>query len=426
MKRKLLVLGILFLSFSRMFAAIDISNTDYVNSLLITSSDTYTGQNISHSLVLIDVTGGEGNYKDMFSGTDYDLVITFNNAIVVTDMKDAGTYTFTITGKGDYEQTLVINQTVAPAQMSSVTAEGVLASYPYTGSAIDPSVTSISLHGFTLPDFFYTAADGENTDVSTGGTIKVLPISANLTGEKVITFAITPMDISLQTTVVQLESDSYDFTGAAITPVIQFVTVNGTPLATTDYTATGTDINAGPASVTIQGIGNYTGSVAEFFTIAQVALTNDMVTVADQTYTGSAIYPKPVVKLGDVTFVEDVDYTVSYPDAGEGAYTRSDIPHTVRVDAIISGNLTGVASTQFLITGGTTGVINDNAKALKVYGENGILSIESEQSASVSVYDLTGKQVYQGTVGKESVDISLAKGVYLVKVGTKVTKVVIR
>lgn len=104
------------------------------------------------------------------------------------------------------------------------------------------------------------------------------------------------------------------YTGSPVQPA-PTVTLNGkTLVAGTDYTiAYANNVNAGRATVTITGIGQYKGTVSSSFTIATASIASAQVTVAsNQTYTGSAIKPKPTVKLGNKTLVEGTDYTTSY------------------------------------------------------------------------------------------------------------------
>ena len=58
--------------------------------------------------------------------------------------------------------------------------------------------------------------------------------------------------------------------------------------------------------------GVYTGSVELYFTIDQADIGSATIDpIADQKYTGSAIAPKPVVKVNGST-LSAIDYTVSY------------------------------------------------------------------------------------------------------------------
>ena len=100
---------------------------------------------------------------------------------------------------------------------------------------------------------------------------------------------------------------SYSYSGYALTPAM-IVRLNGVLLAQDiDYQLTyKSNINAGTASVTITGIGNYTGTLTKNFTIRAAAITG--VTLSGfankYKYTGEAISPAVTAKLFDKTLKE--------------------------------------------------------------------------------------------------------------------------
>ncbi len=89
-------------------------------------------------------------------------------------------------------------------------------------------------------------------------------------------------------------ADSYDYTGSAITPAISSVTLNNgtTPaisLSSSDYTVSyQNNTNAGTATVTLTGQGDYTGTKTVDFTINKVAATVTAPTPATVDYNGTA------------------------------------------------------------------------------------------------------------------------------------------
>ena len=105
------------------------------------------------------------------------------------------------------------------------------------------------------------------------------------------------------------------YTGSAIEPDVT-VKDGETPLDDEDYEVTySNNVNAGTATVTITGKGDYSGETAATFTIIPKAVTNDGITIAaiaDQTYTGSAIEPAVTVKDGETTLALGTDYTIGY------------------------------------------------------------------------------------------------------------------
>ena len=137
------------------------------------------------------------------------------------------------------------------------------------------------------------------------------------------------------------------YTGAAQTqsPTVK----SGTTAlkAGTDYTLSyKNNVNAGTATVTITGRGNYTGSTSRTFTIAKASIAKASVaSLAERTWTGKAQTPTPTVKLKlggkTVTLKKDTDYTVSYKN--NTAIGRASV--TIRG----KGNYTGSVSTAFWI-----------------------------------------------------------------------------
>ena len=105
------------------------------------------------------------------------------------------------------------------------------------------------------------------------------------------------------------------YTGSAIEPVVTVKDGETTLTLGTDYeVAYSNNVNAGTATVTITGKGNYSGETAATFTIVK-SMTNDGITIAaiaDQTYTGSAIEPAVTVKDGETTLALGTDYTIGY------------------------------------------------------------------------------------------------------------------
>ena len=117
------------------------------------------------------------------------------------------------------------------------------------------------------------------------------------------------------------------YTGSAIEPVVS-VTDGSTPLVLdTDYTVSySNNVNAGEATVTVTGKGNYdSGTTAtKTFTISPVSLEGvTIVAIADQTFTGEAVEPAVSVTFNDKA-VSAEEYAVSYSnntDAGEATVT---------------------------------------------------------------------------------------------------------
>ena len=145
----------------------------------------------------------------------------------------------------------------------------------------------------------------------------------------------TPTTISLAgAKVAAIKARTY--TGKAIKPAVT-VTLSGKTLKKgTDYTvAYKNNTNAGTATVTIKGKGDYTGTVTASFKINPASLAKAKVAaIQARTYTGKAIKSAVTVTLSGKTLKKGADYTVAYKNnkaigkasvtiKGKGNYTAS-------------------------------------------------------------------------------------------------------
>lgn len=197
-----------------------------------------------------------------------DFTVTYANNVNV------GTASLTVTGQGDYtgEKTISFQIIEAASQtidLSSATVTLPQTSYTHTGSAIEP-VPTVVLNGKTLTQGTdYTVSYSRNVSVGTA-TVTVTGI-LNYTGTATATFEITEAtgtEIDLSSATVTLPKTSYTHTGSAITPE-PTVTLNGATLTKgTDYTVSYQgNVNVGTATVTITGMGDYTGTASVTFKI---------------------------------------------------------------------------------------------------------------------------------------------------------------
>lgn len=107
------------------------------------------------------------------------------------------------------------------------------------------------------------------------------------------------------------------YDGNAKTPAVTVTYGSDKLTAGTDYTVTYSDnINAGKATATITGKGNYEGEKKLTFDVTQRTVSDMTLTLPKKKpeYTGSEIEVAPTLKFGDITLQKDTDYTVSYSD----------------------------------------------------------------------------------------------------------------
>ena len=155
---------------------------------------------------------------------------------------------------------------------------------------------------------------------------------------------LSPLGVDISSATVSLDHYYFDYTGSEIEPEVKSVRLKGVTLSVgKDYEVSYSDnVNAGTAHCIITGIGKYSGSVSESFTIRPLYLTEAVISsIPDQKWTGSAIEPDVTVSLNDKELIRDIDYTLSYK------YNVNPGSATVTVDGI--DNYTSWKSASFKI-----------------------------------------------------------------------------
>ena len=241
------------------------------------SSQTYTGNGISP---LPTITY---NNKTLKKDTDYTL--SYSNNI------NAGTATITITGKGNFTGTTSTTFSISARAMSDTSVANI-SSQTYTGNVISPLPT-ITYNNKTLKkDTDYTLSYSDNINVGTA-TITITG-KGNFAGTTSKTFSISARAMS-DTSVANISSQTY--TGNVISPLPTITYNNKTLKKDTDYTLSYSDnINAGTATITITGKGNFTGMTSMTFIITQKSAEKlNISEIANQIYTGKKIKPNVVI-----------------------------------------------------------------------------------------------------------------------------------
>ena len=240
-------------------------------------NQTYTGNSIS-ALPVITYNGAT-----LTKGTDYTL--TYSNNVNV------GTGTVTITGKGNFTGTTSKTFSISARAMSDTSVANI-SSQTYTGNVISPLPT-ITYNNKTLKkDTDYTLSYSDNINVGTA-TITITG-KGNFAGTTSKTFSISARAMS-DTSVANISSQTY--TGNVISPLPTITYNNKTLKKDTDYTLSYSDnINAGTATITITGKGNFTGMTSMTFIITQKSAEKlNISEIANQIYTGKEIKPNVVI-----------------------------------------------------------------------------------------------------------------------------------
>lgn len=271
-----------------------LSNNSYEYTVTADGKTGYTPRGDGYSGVDITTSDGAVLYTQTLS------TATVANGTIVPWYTSSNTYTDN--GKFAPGQTAYFK--VTPATGYAIDASSPKVTYTAAGAsqtingALETSYSSdgVNVYSFTMPDAAdVTATATMVVDISsTAYTASIAPADYSPTG-------------SLEPTKVTL-TKSTDGSTLDLT--------NGTDFTITGKTLGGTAaefINAGDYKVSIQGKGNYTGTISNLnYTIKPKSVVGLEVNVSGTyTYTGSAIQPTSIeVKDGSKTLTSGTDYTI--------------------------------------------------------------------------------------------------------------------
>lgn len=244
------------------------------------------------------------------------LTVAQDYTVSMEDSTDVGTYTVTVTGAGNYagskgtatyEITKVSQAAVSIGQIDAktygdadftITVSGGSGEGAYSLTSSDPTILSL-VKG---------EADGQWTaTIHKAGDVTLTAGKAEDDNYKPA--AEVTMELEIQTKAlvadeVTLEANyNPTYTGEAFTPSVTVKDGDKTLVKDTDYEVAYEDnINAGTATVTVTGKGNYTDSVEKTFTIAKASLAEMKPTIVGDAQVGSVL----TAKLADVASDEYV------------------------------------------------------------------------------------------------------------------------
>ena len=303
------------------------------------------------------VSGNTGNGQVTYTyaakgSSDFDTAVPVN----------AGEYTVkaTVAAAGHYlggEATA--DFTIAKAALTIATLTN--ASLTYTGSEQTVSVASVKAGELDVPAVEYTVTGDKATNVGDyTATVTANATSTNFTGSATAQWSITAAGAATFTVTVDPSSFVYD--GTAKQPAVTVQDGSAVLTENTHYTvAYENNVNAGQATVTVTGQGNYTGEKTATFTIAKAQLTAVTLSQTSLTYTGSEqTVSVSSVKAGELD-VPAADYDVT------GNVQTAAGTYTVTVTAKAESNYAGSATAQFTITKAAATVTAPTAKTSLVY-----------------------------------------------------------
>ena len=337
------------------------------------TNKTYTGSPVKQTLTL---TNGS---VQLAEGTDY--------TVSYKDNTEVGTATLTLIGSeknytGTRELTFKINAVTASMAECTVTGDCV-----YTGSALTPEFTLKYADAVFVKDTDYTVSYSYNTNAGTSARISITGISTRLTGSAVKYFTITGRSIT-EAEVSKIANQTY--TGSAIKPSVT-VKYNGTTLRSgTDYTVAYTDnVDAGTATATITGKGNFNGSYSVKFLI--VKPTFDI--ALKVTGNGEAGLSKTPASEGDkieVTANPETGYEVESIKFNGTAISGNEFTMTAGKATVEVTFKKGVYSITVKKTGEGTVKLS---KTSAYYGDEISLTLEPEEGYLTGTVKADGKTV---------------------------------
>lgn len=223
----------------------------------------YTGNELTQTVTV--TVGG----KELTKDTDY----------TVTGLTgtEPGSYPVTVTGTGNYTGEVTKSFEIAKADISSATISDIDSPVGYTGTAYEPEVT-VTFNGTELAlDTDYTVAYTNNVNAGEA-TVTITGTGAHFKGSVEKHFTITAADLS-GCTFAPIADVTYNT--KAHTPEVTVAISGRTLEADKDYTVSyASKVNAGTATVTVTGKGNFTGSANTTFTIAKADLNLSVYTIS--------------------------------------------------------------------------------------------------------------------------------------------------
>ena len=300
--------------------------------------------------------------KTLTSGTDF--TVSYSNNV------NAGTASAVITGKGNYSGSITKEFIITPADFSKLTVSLATGTFSYDGTEKKPEVTVKSGSKQLTAGTDFTVSYTDNINVGTAKA--VITGKGNYSGTITKSFKITQADLSKFT--ASLSVDSFIYDGAEKKPEVTVKSDNAQLTAATDFTVSySSNVNAGTATVTITGKGNYSGSIKKQFTITPADFSGFSAELSADTvtYTGSAQKPGATVKSGDKVLVSGTDFTVSYSNNTNTGTAKATIKG--------KGNYSGTITKEFTITPADISQLTASLSA-DIFRYNG-----AEQKPSVTV-----------------------------------------
>lgn len=288
-----------------MDALVDADNKKDISELTINDikDQVYTGEGITPKVTIKD-----GNTELV---ENRDFTVSYSDNVNIGEAK------VTIIGIGNYEGKVIKTFNITNSEQKDISDLNInqLDDETYTGIKITPDVEITDGDYRLSKNTDYELSYENNINV---GTAKVtIRGIGNYTGTRTLEFNIVQKDINLVT--IQDIGDQVH-TGEEIEPSVMISDGSAKLVEDKDYNISySNNVDLGEATITITGIGNYTGTVTKKFNIVEESgeqakdiseLTIDE--IGDKIYTGKLITPELRIKDGDTVLIKNEDYTINY------------------------------------------------------------------------------------------------------------------
>lgn len=331
------------------------SNTDGNNTWDGTSEGTGSISNGSTSISANDIIlGYDSTTYNCMMYNGYERIPTVsinglsNSDFVITASNNIrpGVATLMITGINNYTGTIYKNYTIK-ADLSTYGTVSTIADQSYTGYQITPYVTVTCGGNLLTVGNDYTVTYANNTNVGRATVIATAAANSYYVGAANGYFNISNTATGMEITGY---ASSYTYTGNAITPDV-VVTMNGRTLNRgTDYTVTySNNTNVGTATMTVTGIGSFSGTKTINYVIEAKNIENCITTaVNNYQYTGNTYTPSVTLTDSSTgkTLAAGTDYTITYSNntnPGTASITVTALSRNYTGSKVISFKITSAA-----------------------------------------------------------------------------------
>ncbi len=225
----------------------------------------------------------------------------------------------------------------------------------------------------------------------------------------------TPSD--LKNITITLSPDTFTYNGQEQKPAVTVTDGAKTLEEDVDYTLsfTGNTTNVGTVTVTVTGMGNYTGSATKNYNINAKTISDDAVTLSatELIYNGQEQKPTVTVKDGATPMKETEDYTVTFTGdttnvgtvtvtvTGKGNYTGSvTMTYTITPKNVSETNAS-LSATELIYNGQEqkpTVTVKDGATTMKENEDYTVTFTGDTTNVGTVTVTVTGKGNYTGSV----------------------------